>query len=77
MEGLDEIEDKLKEALRRDTNHILGEAAGRKLPPSSARDLVAYLKLAAEIRAEEEKAAKALPKMSEEELRAYAEKLLK
>ena len=77
MDGLDAIEEKLKEALRRDTNHIINESASKKLSPSSARDLVAYLKLAAEIREAEEKAAKALPKLSTEELNKMLQEMVK
>jgi hypothetical protein len=49
MIDLDEQLERCLEALRRDVNHLMTESAGKKLSPSSARDLATYTKLLHEL----------------------------
>lgn len=46
--------DKLLEAFRRDVTNICSEAAMGKLGAASARDLIAYIKLAADLQREQD-----------------------
>lgn len=65
-----ELLDKGGEILRREISNLLMESTGRKLSPTSARDLVAYVKLLSELKIEQEKA---LASMTDEELEALKE----
>ena len=76
MEELRHLLDKAQEAIRRDLTHIFTEVSARKLSPSSARDLVSYVKLLAEILEEQEEAGEELSKTSEEELKKLAKELI-
>ncbi len=53
------------EILRREIANLMAESSSRKLSPTSARDLVAYVKLLSELRVEQKKE---LANMSTEEL---------
>jgi hypothetical protein len=64
-----EMLDKGAEILRREISNLMIESSGKKLSPNSAKDLVAYLKLLAELKLEQEKA---LADMSDEELEAIS-----
>lgn len=57
------------EVLKREIRHLMRESANGKLGASSARDLVAYLRLLSELKIEEEKIASEL---TEEELKSIA-----
>lgn len=53
------------EILRREIANLMAESSSKKLSPTSARDLVAYVKLLSELRIEQKKE---LANMSTEEL---------
>ncbi len=58
------------EILRREIANLMAESSSRKLSPTSARDLVAYVKLLSELRTEQKRE---IANMSEEELKKLAE----
>lgn len=64
-----ELLDKGGEILRREIVNLMVESSGKKLSPTSARDLVAYVRLLSELKNEQEKA---LSEMTDEELDAIA-----
>lgn len=78
--NLNELRDKLEEAVRRDINHIFTEVSRGKLSATSARDLVAYTKLLEELASLREKAIAEeeadLKKKSPEELKKLAQEIL-
>lgn len=76
MTDLQNLLEKSKEALRRDLNHIFSEVSAKKLSPSSARDLVAYVKLLSEEMKLLAKEAKDLAKSPTQDLEALARQLL-
>lgn len=63
--------------MERDLAYIGQELTKGKLSPSASRDLIAYHKALSDIRAEDQKAAKSLSKLSPEQLEAMAKELLK
>lgn len=67
---------KASEAIRRDLNHIFGEASLGKLSATSSRDLVAYTKLLGDMLDQEQEADDELDGKSPEELKALAKALI-
>lgn len=74
--SLEELLDKATEAVRRDLNHIFISVSNSKLSPTSARDLVAYVKLLSDILDRQAKEAKGLAAASDDELKALARSLV-
>lgn len=62
-----ELLDKGGEILRREIVNLMVESSGKKLSPTSARDLVAYVRLLSELKVEQ---TKVLSEMTDEELEA-------
>ncbi len=60
-----ELLDKGGEILRREIVNLMVESSGKKLSPTSARDLVAYVRLLSELKNEQ---IKVLAEMTDEEL---------
>jgi Sec-independent protein translocase protein TatA len=63
--SLSELFEKTVEILRRDINHLFGESCGKKLSPTSARDLAGYLKILKDLQTDE---ASLLANLSDEKL---------
>lgn len=61
--------EKATEILRREITNLMIESSSKKLSPSSAKDLVAYIKLLSELKAEQQED---LSKLTEEQLKALA-----
>lgn len=59
------------EILRREIKNLMMESSGKKLSPTSARDLVAYIRLLSELRAQEVDTVEGL---TDEELKELSEK---
>jgi hypothetical protein len=76
MSDLDKLMEKVDETIRKDINHLFGEACQGKLSPASARDLVQYKKLLLDTLNAQERALEALPQQSTEDLKALAHELL-
>lgn len=74
--NLNDLLEQSLEAMRRDLKHIFTEVSNKKLSPASARDLVAYVKLMAEVRTASSKLGELLSEKSEEELKQLAKDLL-
>lgn len=70
---LEQLFNKSIEILRREINNLFTHSTTEKLSPTDARDLVQYIKLLSEIKAEQDEAIK---KLSDEELLDVSTKAL-
>jgi len=66
---IDSLLDKCAAILQREVSNLMMESSGKKLSAASARDLVAYIKLLSELKADQ---AAELANMSDEQLQALA-----
>jgi len=75
-ELIQNLMEKATESMRRDINHIFTSVSRTKLDASSARDLVAYIKVLKELETIPDAEMERLKKMNEAELKAEATKLI-
>lgn len=75
MNDLEVLLDKALEILRRDIANIFSQSSD-KLSAHAARDLVAYIKLLMDVSGELKDANAALAKMTQEDLKELAKKLV-
>lgn len=62
--------EKATEILRREITNLMIESSSKKLSPASAKDLVAYIKLLSELKAEQ---SETLEGLSDEQLKAITD----